>query len=33
MNEKIRQLLDQMSALEDDLRREMQAQENGCNSK
>jgi hypothetical protein len=28
MNEKIRQLLDQMIALEDDLRREMQAQEN-----
>lgn len=27
MNEKIRQLLDQMSALEDDLRREVQAQE------
>ncbi len=27
MNEKIRQLLDQMSALEDDLRRELQAQE------
>lgn len=27
MNEKIRQLLDQMSALEDDLRRELEAQE------
>lgn len=27
MNEKIRQLLDQISALEDDLRREVQAQE------